>query len=180
MRKLFINLILLTLIFPLILQAEPLSDSDSSSSKSLLPNRTIVGFLDIRTPGSTTRVDMQKVKKDGYNVMIVAYGEVYDDNIGFYTNSVTSTQTIIDKIRDAKKAGMKVLLAVGGSPNTFHPGVKQGAPDPKIFGNDLTDAQIKSLANNIVSFLNKNDIDGILYCIKKFTSPDLLQNFLRI
>ncbi|MBF8995924.1 glycosyl hydrolase family 18 protein [Francisella tularensis] len=174
MRKLFINLILLTLIFPLILQAEPLSDSDSSSSKSLLPNRTIVGFLDIRTPGSTTRVDMQKVKKDGYNVMIVAYGEVYDDNIGFYTNSVTSTQTIIDKIRDAKKAGMKVLLAVGGSPNTFHPGVKQGAPDPKIFGNDLTDAQIKSLANNIVSFLNKNDIDGILYCIKKFTSPEFI------
>lgn len=63
MRKLFINLILLTLIFPLILQAEPLSDSDSSSSKSLLPNRIIAGFLDIRTPGSTTRVDMQKVKK---------------------------------------------------------------------------------------------------------------------
>ncbi|MDE4955544.1 hypothetical protein, partial [Francisella tularensis] len=76
-----------------------------------------------------------------------------------------STQTIIDKIRDAKKAGMKVLLAVGVSPNTFHPGVKQGAPDQKIFGNDLTDAQIKSLANNIVSFLNKNDIDGIIYCI---------------
>ncbi|MDE5035955.1 hypothetical protein, partial [Francisella tularensis] len=76
------------------------SDSDSSSSKSLLPNRPIVGFLEIRTPGSTTRVDMQKVKKDGYNVMIVSYGEVYDDNIGFYTNSVTSKQTIIDKIRD--------------------------------------------------------------------------------
>ncbi|MDE5037681.1 hypothetical protein, partial [Francisella tularensis] len=85
---------------------EPLSDSDSSSSKSLLPKRTMVGFLDIRTPGSTTRVDMQKVKKDVYNVMIVAYGEVYDDNIGFYTNSVNSKQTIIDKIRDAKKAGM--------------------------------------------------------------------------
>lgn len=36
---------------------------------------------------------MQKAKKDGYNVMIVAYGEVYHNDIGFYTTSVTSTQT---------------------------------------------------------------------------------------
>ncbi|MDE5007317.1 hypothetical protein NAI48_12445, partial [Francisella tularensis subsp. holarctica] len=34
--------------------------------------------------------------------------------------------------------------------------------------------QIKSLANNIVRFLNKNDIDGILYFIKKFTSPEFI------
>ncbi len=117
---------------------------------------------------------MQKAKKDGYNVMIVAYGEVYDNDIGFYTTSVTSTQTIIDKIRNAKKAGMEVLLAVDGSPNTFHSGIKQGTLDPKIFGNDISDTQIKVLANNIVCFLNKNDLDGIVYSIKKFTSADFI------
>lgn len=159
-----------------MLEAAPLANlsSDSNSSETLLPNRIIAGFLDIRTPGSTTRVDMQRAKKDGYNVMIVAYGEVYANDIGFYTTSITSTQTIIDKIREAKKAGMKVLLAVGGSPNTFHPGVKQGATDPKIFGNDFTDAQIEVLASNIVKFLNKNDIDGIVYSIKKFTAADFI------
>lgn len=174
MRKFFIKLISLSLMCPIILKAELLPNLDSDSYTLLLPNRVIAGFLDVRTPSSTTRVDIQKAKADGYNVMIVAFGEVYGDDIGFYTTSATSTQTIIDKIRDAKKAGMKVLLAVGGSPNTFHPGVKQGATDPNIFGNDLTDAEIKSLANNIVSFLNKNDIDGILFCIKKFTSSDFI------
>ncbi|MBK2357060.1 glycosyl hydrolase family 18 protein [Francisella hispaniensis] len=165
-------LIILFLLLIYIISFAGISDDDIF--ESLLPNRVIAGFLDIRTPSSTTRVDIQKAKADGYNVMIVAYGEIYGNDIGFYTTSVTSTQTVIDKIRDAKKAGMKVLLAVGGSPNTFHPGVKQGATDPKIFGNDLTDTEIKLLANNIVSFLNKNDIDGILFCIKKFTSPDFI------
>ena len=176
MRKFFILLIIFALTLPLMLKATPLANlgSDSKVSETLLPNRIIAGFLDIRTPGSTTRVDMQKAKKDGYNVMIVAYGEIYDNDIGFYTTSVTSTQTIIDKIRNAKKAGMKVLLAVGGSPNTFHPGVKQGTLDPKIFGNDISDTQIKVLANNIVSFLNKNDLDGVVYSIKKFTSADFI------
>lgn len=52
-----------------------------------------------------------------------------------------------------KKAEREVLLAVGGSPNTFfHPGIKQVTLEPKIFGNDISDTQIKFLSNNIVCF----------------------------
>lgn len=155
-------------------------DADSSESQNLLPDRMIAGFLDIRTPSSTTRVNIEQAKKDGYNVMVVAFGEVYGTNIGFdaFDNSAskTSSQTAVDKIRNAEDNGIKVLLAVGGVPNTFHPGVKQGQPDPKIFGKDMSQADIASLANNIVKFLKKYNMSGIVYSIKKYTSPNFIND----
>lgn len=69
---------------------------------------------------------------------------------------------------------MKVLLAVGGIPNTFHPGLNKTDVSPKVFGKDMSDAQIYSLANNIVNFLRKNSIDGIVYSFRKFTSADFI------
>lgn len=69
---------------------------------------------------------------------------------------------------------MEVLLAVGGSPNTFHPGIKQGTLDPKIFGNDISDTQIKVLANNIVCFLTKMILMVLYIALKKFTSADFI------
>ncbi|AIT09475.1 chitinase [Candidatus Francisella endociliophora] len=174
-KKAFILLILFASIFSLLNAA---SISDVEQKNNILPDRMIAGFLDIRTPGSTTRVDMQKAKNDGYNVVIVAFGEVYGTDIGFYTSSDAdiSSQTAVDKIRRAEKAGMKVLLAVGGVPNTFHPGVKRGEEAPKIFGKGMSQADVDTLANNIVTFLHKYKMKGIVYSIKKFVSPSFIND----
>ena len=155
----------------------PVKKEAKNAPKSLLPERILAGFLDIRTPSSTTRVDIKQVKEDGYNLMIVGFGEIYGTDIGFYTTDATSnitTQTAIEKIKEAKKLGLKVLLAVGGVPNTFHPGVERNSADPKMLGKGMSDEQINTLANNIVTFLKKNEIDGIAYSVKKYTSPSLL------
>ncbi|WP_257593243.1 hypothetical protein [Francisella orientalis] len=69
---------------------------------------------------------------------------------------------------------MKVLLAFGGIPNTFHLGVSKTDAIPNIFGKDMPNAQISALANNIVNFLHKNSIDGIVYSFRKFTSSDFI------
>ena len=152
-------------------------ESSLIAVKNLLPKRILGGFLDIRTPSSTTRVDIKKVKEDGYNLIIVGFGEIYGTDIGFYTTDTSSsvtTQTAIEKVKEAKKLGLKVLLAVGGVPNTFHPGIERNSADPKILGKGLSDEQINLLANNIVNFLKNNDIDGIEYSVKKYTSPSFL------
>lgn len=155
--------------------SSPLSTKEN---KNLLPDRMIAGFLDIRTPGSLTRVNVDEAKKDGYNVMIVAFGEVYETDIGFYTSedSGISSQSAIDKIRSAQKLGMKVLISVGGVPNTFHPGVSKGNDDPNIFGKNMPQADIDQLASNIVAFLHKYNMNGIVYSIKKFTSSSFIDS----
>lgn len=154
--------------------------ADSKEEKLfLLPDRILGGFLDIRTPGSTTRVDIEKVKNDGYNLIIVGFGEVYGTDIGFNlsgNNSNLSMQTAIDKMRQAKKLGLKVLLGVGGTPNTFHPGVKLKEPDPKMLGKSMSDKQINTLAVNIVKFLKKNKINGIEFSIRKYTSASFMND----
>ncbi|AJI52917.1 glycosyl hydrolase family 18 protein [Francisella philomiragia] len=176
MKKVITLIVFCWSIIPMCIIAQPsMSEKvEKNSSTDLLPKRIIAGFLDVRTPGSTSRVDIDKAKNDGYNVIIIAYGEVYGTDIGFYTSSPTSIQTIIDKVRQAKEAGMKVLLAVGGIPNTFHPGVSKTDATPNIFGKDMPNAQISALANNIVNFLHKNSIDGIVYSFRKFTSSDFI------
>ena len=141
---------------------------------SLLPERILGGFLNLRTPSSTTRVDIKKVREDGYNLIIISFGEVYGTDISFYTSDSSASlldQTEAKKIKEAKGLRMKVLLAVGGVPNTFHPGVELNNADPKILGKGMSDEQINALASNIVKFLKKNDIGGIEYSIKKYTSP---------
>ncbi|XSZ47358.1 hypothetical protein ACP8HZ_00705 [Francisella noatunensis] len=76
----------------------------SSSVEHLCFRRQLyLKFLDVRTPGSTSRVDIEQAKNDGYNVIVIAYGEVYNTDIGLYISSPTSIQTIIDKVRQAKK-----------------------------------------------------------------------------
>ncbi|MFT4693951.1 MAG: chitinase [Francisella sp.] len=191
MKKLF-NKISLSVVFIFIIagltfavEAENKPNDAKNSPKetlskdiaSLLPKRILGGFLDIRTPGSTTRVDMKKVKEDGYNLVIIGFGEIYGTDIGFYTSDSSSsvaTQTAIGKIKEAKKLGLSVLLAVGGVPNTFHPGVERNGADPKILGKDMSDEQINTLAKNIVNFLKKNSLDGIEYSVKKYTSATFL------
>ncbi|MGQ4001958.1 glycosyl hydrolase family 18 protein [Francisellaceae bacterium CB300] len=187
MKKLFGNIvlsgILVTSIVSIVFAADTkktdeikkvVKESSSNNAKSLLPKRILGGFLNIRTPSSTTRVDIKKVKEDGYNLMIVGFGEIYGTDIGFYTSDSSSsvaTQTAIEKIKEAKKLGLSVLLAVGGVPNTFHPGVERNSADPKILGKGMSDEQINTLAQNIVNFLKKNSLDGIEYSVKKYTSP---------
>ena len=178
LKKIIVSIFIFVLAVSMLNANTDSSDQVKDQSKSLLPERMIAGFLDIRTPGSLTRVDMSEAKKDGYNVIIVAFGEIYENGIGFYTSegSSISSQSAIDKIRSAQKLGMKVLISVGGIPNTFHPGVKKGSADPKVFGKDMTKADIDQLANNIVTFLHKYKMSGIVYSIKRYTSSSFLDS----
>lgn len=159
-----------------MLSAESIVDAGQKNT-NLFPGKIIAGSLDIRTPGSAARVNMQQAKEDGYNVMAVTYGEVYGTEISFTSSgSEISKQTAIDKIINAKKAGVKILLVVGGIPNTFHPGIKQGQLDPKILGKGMSSAEINILATNIVSFLKKYGMSGIVYAIKKYTSSKFIND----
>ncbi|BCD91781.1 hypothetical protein fh0823_19200 [Francisella halioticida] len=68
------------------------------------------------------RVDIKQVKKDGYNVIVLAFGEVHGTNIDFYSSNRSSKSlehAVVNKIKQAKKMHMEVLIAVGGVPNTF-------------------------------------------------------------
>ncbi|QLE79324.1 chitinase [Francisella sp. Scap27] len=154
-------------------------DEIKTEKTNSMPDRILGGFLDIRTPGSATRVNIEKVKKDGYNLIIAGFGEVYGTDIGFNlsgNNSNLSMQTAIGKIRQAKSLGLKVFLGVGGSPNTFHPGVKINDPDPKILGKSITTKQINTLAANIVKFLKKYNLDGIEFSIRRYTSASFIND----
>lgn len=106
MKKVFTLIVLCLSIIPTYIIAQSSNDVEvqkSSSVEHLLPKRIIAGFLDVRTPSSTSRVDIEQAKNDGYNVIVIAYGEVYNTDIGLYTSSPISIQTIIDKVRQAKK-----------------------------------------------------------------------------
>ena len=122
----------------LFLFAEEINNSSTKqlSSKnsigdnlSSLLDKMIAGSLDIRTPSSMKRVDIKQARKDGYNVIVLAFGEVHGTNIDFYSSSKSTKNLehiVVKKIRQAKEMHMKVLIAVGGLPNTFHPGIKEG------------------------------------------------------
>lgn len=183
-NKIFISIIFLIIVASVVVESKskgdrtPIKKVHVEANKSLLPERILGGLLDIRTPSSTTRVDMRQAKEDGYNLIIVGFGEIYGTDIGFYTtdtSSIVTTQTAIEKIKEAKKLGLKVLLAVGGVPNTFHPGIARDTTDPIMLGKGMSDEQIDTLGNNIVRFLKANNIDGIVYSIKKYTAPSFLE-----
>ncbi|AJI57197.1 hypothetical protein LA02_1256 [Francisella philomiragia] len=175
------SLFLIFFILPIYLIAQPSENVNigkSNSSSNLLSKRMIAGFLDIRSTGSTSRVDIERAKNDGYNVLIIAYGEVYKTNINFYSSSLSSIQTTINKVKEAKEAGMKVLLAVGGIPNTFHPDINKSGNDPLILGKQMSSFEINLLAKNIVAFLHENNMDGIIFSLRKFTYPEFLSQLL--
>ncbi|AEI34945.1 glycosyl hydrolase family 18 protein [Francisella salina] len=181
MRRFFTLFLVFLFITPIYLVAQPresINIDKTDSSLNLLPKKIIAGFLDIRTPNSTSRVDIEKARSDGYNVIIIAYGEVYNTDIGFYSSNSTSIQTTIDKIKEAKKTGMKVLLAVGGIPNTFHPDINKLGKDPIILGKQASSFDVNLLAKNIVTFLHENDIDGIVFSLRKSTYPEFLSQLL--
>ncbi|WP_084593799.1 glycoside hydrolase family 18 protein [Allofrancisella guangzhouensis] len=159
---------------------KPTKSTLESPHKKLLPDRIIGGFLDMRALSSANNIDMKKVADDGYNVIIIANTEVYGTDINFSSNSLAgvSNQTFEKKIAEAKSAGLDIVLGVGGIPNTFYPGAQKNELDPKIIGEDLTDIQINTLANNIVKFLKKYDIKGIVFGIRKFVSPGFLTKLI--
>ncbi|KEI35143.1 chitinase [Francisella sp. W12-1067] len=151
-----------------------------SPHKKLLPDRIIGGFLDMMALSSANNIDMKKVADDGYNVIIIANTEVYGTDINFSSNSLAgvSNQEFEKKIAEAKSAGLDVILGVGGIPNTFYPGVQKNKLGPKVIGEDLTDAEINTLGENIVKFLKKNDIKGIVFGIRRFISPAFLNKLI--
>ncbi|QIV96841.1 chitinase [Allofrancisella inopinata] len=123
---------------------------------------------------------MKKVADDGYNVLIITNAEVYGTDINFFSSSLggVSNQTFVKKIEEAKNAGLNILLDVGGVPNTFYPGIKKNEPDPNIIGENLTQGQVNTLADNMVKFLNKYNIEGIAFRIRKFTSSVFLDKLV--
>jgi chitinase len=155
-------------------------DSKNIYAKTdLLPKRLIGGFLDIRSSRSTSRIDVQKVKDDGYNLIIIGFGEVYGTDVSFDFSkdaSKLNKQAITDKITQAKKLGIPVLLGVGGIPNSFHPGVNVDAKDPKVLGKSMSLQQTNALAANIVAFVKNNDLDGVDFSIRKYMSSSFFKN----
>ncbi|MBK2034810.1 hypothetical protein IB692_08190 [Francisella noatunensis] len=119
---------------------------------SLLSKRMLVGFLNIEDFFSTLKINIQKVKDDGYNTIVISDAYVSESKISFYQNNDTREYHILDKIHQAKKLGMKVLLSFGGSKNTFHPNINKDGQDPEILGKDMSNAQINNLAKNIIFF----------------------------
>jgi chitinase len=124
----------------------------------------IAGYLDTTATGSALKVSMNQASQDGYNMVIFGFAKINGTSIDFYDAS--SASVLKQQLNAAKLNGMKVLISVGGQANTFNPGT-------------LSTSQINELANNIVSFINTNQLDGIDFDIEVKTDPNLLLNLLQ-
>ncbi len=124
----------------------------------------IAGYLDTTATGSALKINMNQAREDGYNMVIFGFAKITGTSIDFYDSS--SASVFKKQLSDAKTNGMRVLISVGGQSNTFNPG-------------NLSTTQITELANNIVSFINSNQLDGIDFDIEVKTDPTLLLNLLQ-
>ncbi|MBY7734690.1 glycoside hydrolase family 18 protein [Francisella philomiragia] len=126
------------------------SSVSSNTSSANSSDRVMAGYLDITAMGSADSVDLSQVAKDGYNEAVIAFATVdANNNISFKDDCEALAAK---KIQQAKDAGLKVIVSVGGQSNvnTYNP--------------NGTDAN--RLAQNIVNFLNKYGLDGIDFDIE--------------
>jgi chitinase len=110
-------------------------------------NNVVAGYVDITALGTSTDLDMAKVRYDGYNEVIIAFANIDGTNISFSENVVDLAQ---QKNTEAQNAGLKTILSVGGEHNTYNPG----------------NASAKEVAHSIVKFLHKNGYSGIDFDIE--------------
>ena len=136
----------------------------SNLSMAMAQDPLIAGYLDTTATGSALKVNMSQANQDGYNMVIFGFAKITGTNIDFYDPS--SASVFKQKYSEAKAAGMRVLISVGGQANTFNPGT-------------LDSGQISQLASNIVNFMQTNGLDGIDFDIEVKTDPDLIMNLLR-
>ncbi|WP_246572833.1 glycoside hydrolase family 18 protein [Francisella salimarina] len=128
--------------------ANTFTPATASSANS--NDRVMAGYLDITAMSSADSVDLSQVAKDGYNEAVVAFATIdANNNISFKSDYEALAAK---KIQEAKDAGLKVVVSVGGQSNvnTYNP--------------NGTDA--KGLAQNIVNFLNRYGLDGIDFDIE--------------
>ncbi|AJI52374.1 glycoside hydrolase family 18 protein [Francisella philomiragia] len=141
-----------TIITSLLIASSAIAFANSSvpsnTSSANSSDRVMAGYLDITAMGSADSVDLSQVAKDGYNEAVISFATVdANNNISFKDDYEALAAK---KIQQAKDAGLKVLISVGGENNTYTP--------------NGTDA--KGLAQNIVNFLNKYGLDGIDFDIE--------------
>ncbi len=140
-------------------------NANSKQSKIIatnrLPNRILAGFMDVRGGVSTNQLDVSQIHKDGYNVVVVGDAQIVNNNVVFATGSIadTITQVAKSKIKQANAEGMTVLLSMGGDQKLFYSAVNSNKIDPIELG------------NNIVKFLHKYKISGVVYSFNKFVPP---------
>ncbi|MEY8702244.1 glycoside hydrolase family 18 protein [Francisella philomiragia] len=143
-----------TIITSLLIASSAIAFANSSvpsnTSSANSSDRVMAGYLDITAMGSADSVDLSQVAKDGYNEAVIAFATVdANNNISFKDDYEALAAK---KIQEAKDAGLKVIVSVGGQSNvnTYNP--------------NGTDAN--GLAQNIVNFLNKYGLDGIDFDIE--------------
>ena len=116
------------------------------------------GYLDTTATGSAAKVNMQTVKKDGYNMVIFAFATVTG-------STVTHPAISSDVVGAAKTQGLKTLISLGGENNTFNPG-------------SLDQNGITTLAANLVAMIKSTGADGIDFDLEVKTDPQLLDNII--
>ncbi|QUE31058.1 glycoside hydrolase family 18 protein [Francisella philomiragia] len=143
-----------TIITSLLIASSAIAFANSSvasnTSSTNSSDRVMAGYLDITAMGSADSVDLSQVAKDGYNEAVIAFATIDANNNISFKNDYEALAA--KKIQEAKNAGLKVIVSVGGQKNvnTYNP--------------NGTDA--KGLAQNIVNFLNKYGLDGIDFDIE--------------
>ncbi|MBK2267666.1 glycoside hydrolase family 18 protein [Francisella philomiragia] len=143
-----------TIITSLLIASSAIAFANSSvpsnTSSANSSDRVMAGYLDITAMGSADSVDLSQVAKDGYNEAVIAFATIDANNNISFKNDYEALAA--KKIQEAKNAGLKVIVSVGGQKNvnTYNP--------------NGTDA--KGLAQNIVNFLNKYGLDGIDFDIE--------------
>ncbi|GMN89297.1 glycoside hydrolase family 18 protein [Francisella sciaenopsi] len=141
-----------TIITSLLIASSAIAFANSSvpsnTSSTNSSNRVMAGYIDVAAMGAASNVDFSQVAKDGYNEVIISFATIDANNQIFFDPSYS--EFAVQKVQEAKAAGLKVLVSVGGENNTYTP--------------NGTDA--KGLAQNIVNFLNKYGLDGIDFDIE--------------
>lgn len=150
---------------------------------SVSNNGLMVGYLNQYYVSGDEYVTISQAAQAGYNVQVIAFAtlsadapmQLTGDLFLAYTGSRTFAQCsqaesyIMNDIAVAKqKYGLKyVLISVGGSANSF------------TFPNGMTTAQINSMAQNVVNFLNQYGIDGIDFDVEVAVDGAQLQQLIQ-
>jgi chitinase len=146
-------------------------------------NGLMVGYLNQYYVPGNDYVTISQAAQAGYNVQVIAFATLSADapmqltgNMFLaYTGSMTFAQCsqaesyIVNDIAVAKqKYGLKyVLISVGGAANSF------------TFPSGMTTAQINSMAQNVVNFLNQYGIDGIDFDVEMAVDGAQLQQLIQ-
>ncbi|GMN89274.1 glycosyl hydrolase family 18 protein [Francisella sciaenopsi] len=124
-----------------------------------LPDKIIAGVLDLRYPVSAKQVNIKQAHDDGYNLLIVGYSSIKDNQIGFLdpnTRKLEQTPIILKaKVADAQKENIKTLISINNVEGIYD-----------------TDVKIQSIARSIADFVRVNKAVGIVYSFSKYIGTD--------